>query len=91
MKRKENDLNQPSMIMFQPLIFRGVSAKTHLILELEILEQNLAKLFSRGKFIDPNGGLRNFIYRGFLDLMSTVLKPTNNTLTFWWLVLGDES
>ena len=24
MKRKENDLNQTSMIMFQPLIFQGV-------------------------------------------------------------------
>ena len=24
MKRKEHDLNQSSMIMFQPLIFRGV-------------------------------------------------------------------
>ena len=45
MKRKENDLNQSSIIMFQPLICRGVSAKTNFILELKFWNKALRNFF----------------------------------------------
>ena len=42
--RKENDLNQTSMIMFQPLIFHGVTVFTNFMTHMaELEERNIHK------------------------------------------------